>query len=289
MPVNLETINSFYGLSLKPFEVDEFLKNEIRKENISQPKNFEEKAISMMGRPLYEAFIRGYTSKQWQKDPKDMPESILKRLPFRKNYNESYYYSRWQGIPLHGYGKIFEKLLASDKIELRMNLDYFTIKHLIPGDAKLIYSGPIDQFFNYKFGKLEYRTLQFEREVKAVEDFQGTSVMNYADVDIPYTRIHEPRHLHPERNDYPSDRTLIIKEYSKLDDGTNPFYPINDERNQKLILKYRNEASKLENTIISGRLGEYRYFDMHDTINHALMMFDKIEAEAYSKVLQNGR
>lgn len=279
MPVNLETINSFYGVSLKPYEVEGFLKKEIGKENITKPSNFEEKAISMMGRPLYEAFIHGYTLKQWQKDPKDMPESVLTRLPFRKNYNESYYYSRWQGMPLHGYGKIFEHLMASEKIDVMLNTDFFDIRDRIPADTKIIYSGPIDQFFDYKYGKLEYRTLRFEKEIVPYEDFQGTSVMNYADVDIPYTRIHEPKHLHPERSDYPKDRSMIIREYSSLDDGTNPYYPINDNRNQSLILQYREEASKLRNTIISGRLGDYKYYDMHDTINHALEIYDMIEAE----------
>lgn len=288
MPVNLETINSFYNINLKPFEVDNFLKYEIKKENITNPRNFEEKAISMMGRPLYEAFIKGYTLKQWQKDPREMPVSILKRLPFRNNYNESYYYSRWQGIPLHGYGKIFEKLLASKRITVKLNLDYFTIKDLIPDDTKIIYSGPIDQFFNYKYGKLEYRTLHFENEIHPVEDYQGTSVMNYADEEIPYTRIHEPRHLHPERSDYPMNKTLIIKEYSLLDDGSNPFYPINDEKNQNLIMQYREETKNLKHTIISGRLGDYKYYDMHDTINHALEMFDQLQsAENYVYKFKN--
>lgn len=280
MPVNLETINSFYNITLRPYEVEDFLKDEIKKEKISHPRNFEEKAISMMGRPLYEAFIKGYTMKQWQKDPRDMPESVLKRLPFRKNYNESYYNSKWQGIPLHGYGKIFEKLLKSPRIDVRTNIDYFDIKDLVPQGTKVIYSGPIDRFFDYKFGRLEYRTLRFEKEILPFEDFQGTSVMNYADADVPYTRIHEPRHLHPERTDYPVDRTMIIREYSLLDDGSNPFYPINDERNHKLVLRYREESRKLENTVISGRLGDYMYYDMHDTINHALDMFDQIASGA---------
>jgi UDP-galactopyranose mutase len=284
MPVNLETINSFYNVTLRPFEVDEFLKKEIEKEKITQPRNFEEKAISMMGRPLYEAFIKGYTLKQWQKDPKEMSESVLKRLPFRKNYNESYYFSRWQGIPLHGYGKIFEQLLHSDKIDVMLNTDFFSIRSSIPADTKIIYSGPIDQYFDYKFGKLEYRTLRFEKEILPYEDHQGTSVMNYADVDVPFTRIHEPRHLHPEREDYPKDKTLIIREYSLLDDGTNPYYPINDERNQNLILRYREEAQNLRNIIISGRLGDYKYYDMHDTINHALDMFDQLQVENGNKL-----
>ncbi|NJO69151.1 MAG: UDP-galactopyranose mutase [Bacteroidetes bacterium] len=279
MPVNLETINTFYNINLKPYEVNDFLKKEIEKEGIKEPCNFEEKAISMMGRPLYEAFIRGYTLKQWQKDPRDMPESILKRLPFRSNYNESYYFSRWQGIPLNGYGRIFEKMLDSPHIEVKLNIDFFKIKDIIPAETRIIYSGPIDQYFGYKYGKLEYRTLRFEKEVHPYEDFQGTSVMNYADVDVPFTRIHEPRHLHPERLDYPMDKTMIIKEYSMLDDGSNPFYPINDDKNQNLILRYREEVNTVKNTIISGRLGDYKYYDMHDTINHALTMFDKLETE----------
>lgn len=283
MPVNLETINSFYNVDLKPYEVDDFLRKEIEKENIAEPKNFEEKAISMMGRPLYEAFIRGYTLKQWQKDPKDMPDSVLKRLPFRTNYNESYYYSRWQGIPVNGYGAIFEKMLKHPNIEVKLNTDFFDIRDQISKDTQIIYSGPIDQFFEYKYGRLEYRTLRFEVEIHPYEDYQGTSVMNYADVEVPFTRIHEPRHLHPERTDYPKDKTMIIKEYSLLDDGSNPYYPINDQHNQDLILKYREETAKLTNVRISGRLGEYKYFDMHDTINHALEMFDDISGKKFSK------
>lgn len=292
MPVNLETINSFYNVELKPYEVADFLKKEIEKENITEPRNFEEKAISMMGRPLYEAFIKGYTMKQWQKDPKDMPDSILKRLPFRTNYNENYYFSRWQGIPVDGYGEIFRKMLNSPLIEVKLNTDFFDIRDQIDPDTQIIYSGPIDQYFDYKFGRLEYRTLRFEPEIHPVEDYQGTSVMNYADVDVPFTRIHEPRHLHPEKTDYPTDKTLIIKEFSLLDDGTNPYYPINDTRNQDLILKYRDEIKNLKNVRISGRLGEYKYFDMHDTINHALEMFDELSEPFFAKskinTLRNG-
>lgn len=275
MPINLETINTFYNINLKPYEVEDFLKKEIKKDNIQQPKNFEEKAITMIGRPLYEAFIKGYTTKQWQIAPIHLPEAILNRLPFRKNYNESYYFSRWQGIPLHGYTYIFEQLLKNPLISVHLNTDYFSIKNLIPKNTTLIYSGPIDQFFDYKFGKLEWRTLRFDYEWPEVEDYQGTSVMNYAEAEIPFTRIHEPRHLHPER-EYPKDKTVIVKEYSMKDDGSNPYYPINNEYNQQLILKYREAASNENNVIISGRLGDYKYYDMHDTINMALEQFENI-------------
>lgn len=276
MPINLETINSFYGLNLKPFEVDKFLAEEISKENIKNPENFEEKAISVYGRRLYEAFIKGYSIKQWQKDPFELPESILGRLPFRKNYDESYYFSQWQGIPLDGYAEVFNRMLSHPNITLLKNTDYFDIRQDIQDSAMLIYSGPIDKFFDYKFGALEWRTLEFSEEVLDVRDYQGTAVMNYSDIEIPYTRIHEPKHLHPERKDvYESTKTLIVKERSKRDDGKNPYYPVNDRKNSDIVLQYRKEASKLPNVIISGRLGDYRYYDMHHTISLALEVYEK--------------
>lgn len=275
MPINLETINSFFNVNLKPFEVQKFLQERINKDFAGTICNFEDKAISMMGRELYEAFIKGYTIKQWQKDPKEMPAEILTRLPFRTNYNESYYHSFWQGIPTGGYTEIFSKLLSNEKIRVVLNLDFFNIRHLINDDQIVIYSGPIDQYFDYKYGKLEYRTLKFEEEVVSYEDYQGTSVMNFANEEVPYTRIHEPRHLHPERtNNYHRNKSLIIREYSKLDDGTNPYYPIRDNKNSSLVLKYREESDKLHNVFISGRLGDYKYYDMHDTIRLALETFD---------------
>ena len=274
LPINLETINSFYDVNLKPFEVDDFLAKEIAKSELTgEPDNFEDKAISMMGRPLYEAFFRGYTLKQWNKDPKEMPASILTRLPFRKNYNESYYDSKWQGIPLNGYTHIFKQLLRNPRIELKLNLDFFEIKDLISPDTTLIYSGPLDRYYEYKYGKLEWRSLRFEHEIKEVEDYQGTSVMNYPEQNIPFTRIHEARHLHPERSYHPH-KSLIIREYSLMDNGENPYYPINDLRNQRLVKLYRAEADKEKNLIISGRLGDYKYYDMDATIARALEVYE---------------
>ncbi|MCK9424278.1 MAG: UDP-galactopyranose mutase [Bacteroidales bacterium] len=281
MPINLETINAFYNINLKPFEVDAFLSKEIQKENITHPANFEEKAISLIGRPLYEAFIKGYTKKQWQKDPKELPVSILSRLPFRKNYDESYYFSRWQGIPINDYTEVFKKMLDHPKIEVHLNTDFFEIRDRIGKDTLIIYSGPIDQFFDYKFGKLEWRTLDFLEKIIPVEDYQGTSVMNYGEESVPYTRIHEPRHLHPEK-DYPKDKTLIIEEYPRPDDGTNPFYPVNDAKNQSLILKYREEVNRMDNVMISGRLGNYKYYDMTDTIDIALKTYDTIKTRYHA-------
>lgn len=274
LPINLETINSFYQINLKPFEVIEFLNKEISKENIEEPKNFEELAISQMGRPLYEAFIKGYTQKQWQKDPKDMPMAVLKRLPFRTNYNENYYFDTWQGIPLNGYTAIFEKMLQNKNIDLYLNTDFFDINHLIPSTVKIIYSGAIDRYFNYCFGKLDWRSLDFQKEIVPYNDYQGNAIMNFADLEVPYTRIHEPKHLHPER-DYTQKKSLIIKEYSKLDDGSNPYYPINDKKNQELVKKYRAKVAEQENLIVAGRLGDYKYYDMDNTIARALEVFEQ--------------
>jgi UDP-galactopyranose mutase len=275
MPINLETINSFYNIKLKPYEVEAFLEKEISKEGIINPVNFEEKAISLIGRPLYEAFIKGYTKKQWQHNPLELPAAILNRLPFRKNYNENYYFSRWQGIPLDGYTAIFNKMLSSPLIELKLNTDFFNIKDQIPPESKVFYSGPIDRYFGYKFGKLDWRSLRFETEYFDYDDYQGTSVMNYADEDIPYTRIHEPKHLHPER-DYLANKTITIKEYSFWDDGSDPYYPVNNEKNNNLLIKYKTEAAREKNIVFSGRLGDYKYYDMHQTIAIALEKFEEL-------------
>lgn len=273
MPINLETINSFFSVSLKPFEVEDFLKEQAAAEKPGPVTNFEEKAISLMGRPLYEAFIKGYTAKQWNTNPADLPESLLKRLPFRKNYDENYYFSTYQGIPTNGYTAIFKKMLTHSLIDLRLNTDFFDIKAQINKDAMIIYSGPIDRYFNYSLGKLNWRTLLFERCIHNVEDYQGTSVMNFADASVPYTRMHEPRHLHPERA-YTKEKTLVFTEYSKTDDGNNPFYPVPDAANTKLANDYRELAQAEKKLIVAGRLGDYRYYDMHETINRALEIFE---------------
>lgn len=278
MPINLETINAFYGLNLRPFEVAEFLKSEIARENIGVPKNLEEKAISQIGRPLYKAFIKGYTEKQWQKDPRLLPASIIERLPLRYNYNESYFFDQWQGIPADGYTALFKRLLTNRKIENLTNMNYNSIKDKIQSSCLIIYSGPIDSFFNYECGKLEWRTLKFKNEIKDVEDFQGTSVMNYPEISVPYTRIHEPRHLHIERP-YLKEKTLIIYEYPKFDLGDNPLYPVDTSDNQNKLEKYIAKANSLKNVIIGGRLGDYKYYDMDRVIDLALKTYEeKIKA-----------
>lgn len=275
MPINLETINSFYKVNLKPYEVEEFLAKEKAKESYPNPKNLEEKAISLIGRPLYEAFIKGYTKKQWQKNPKDLPAAIINRLPIRDNYDESYFNNgRYQGIPLEGYTKIFEKLLDHPNIEVKLDSDFFDLREQIKVKEKTIYSGPLDRYFNFCHGKLEWRSVRFERKVAPHQDFQGTSVMNYADESDTFTRIHEPRHLHPERKgDYPKDRSLLFYEYSH-DDPNEPYYPVSTENNQSLKKKYLELAEKEDHTIFGGRLGTYAYYDMDQVIGQALSIFE---------------
>lgn len=275
LPFNLETINSFYNINLKPFEVDNFLEELLKKEkNVTgNPKNLEEKAISMIGKDLYEAFIKGYTTKQWGKDPKELPASIINRIPFRKDYNESYFNnSRWQGIPIDGYTSAFNKMIDHKKIKLHLDCDYFLNKNNFTIREKTIFTGPIDQFYDYKLGKLDWRGLSFEKEVMDVEDWQGTSVVNYPQLEFPYTRIHEPRHLHPERQ-Y-GKKTLIIKEFSKWD-TIDPYYPVNDEKNKELFKKYQELSKSERNVLFGGRLGEYAYYDMDVTIGAALSCFEK--------------
>ncbi len=274
MPINLETINNFYNLNLRPDEAKEFIAEEISKEKIESPKNLEEKAISMIGRPLYEAFIRDYTHKQWNSDPKDLPANIITRLPVRYNYNEDYFLdSRWQGIPLEGYTKIFEKLLDSPKIHVELNCDYFENRDQFKFKNKLIYTGPIDRYFNYEYGKLEWRSIELKREVQPVEDFQGTSVMNYADLKEPYTRVHEPKHLHLERRH--AKHSVIFYEFSKKAVDADPYYPIGSEKNREILRKYQNLAKQNQEIIIGGRLGDYAYYDMDKTIAAALSCYEK--------------
>ncbi|HEY6900350.1 MAG TPA: UDP-galactopyranose mutase [Puia sp.] len=271
-PINLETINHFYRLNLKPFEVDTFMDTK-RDRSITDPANFEEKALSLVGPDLYEAFFKHYTIKQWQVNPKDLPAAIFNRLPFRKNYVDNYFFDTWQGIPDKGYTRLFENLLADKRIKVLVNTDFFDIRDRLNPNACLIYSGPIDRYFDYKHGKLTWRTLRFEQETLDYDDFQGNSVINYPGPDVPFTRIHEPKHLHPE-HEHRKDKTIIFREYSLFDQGDNPYYPIASAENQQLLSLYKEEAARLQNVFITGRLGDYKYYDMHHTIARSLEIFE---------------
>ena len=275
MPINLETINSFYKKNFTPAQAREFIAKEIKKEDIEAPLNLEEKAISRIGRPLYEAFIKNYTIKQWGKSPRELPASIVERLPVRYDYNETYFLdARWQGLPLDGYTKVFERMLESPNIIVELNMDYFKCRESFQVAEKTIYTGPIDQFFDYKYGRLEWRTIDLKKEVLDVEDFQGTSVMNYADLDTEYTRIHEPRHLHRERG-YTGEKTVVFYETARAGEDE-PYYPVNDDKNHAILGKYKELAAKEERVVIGGRLGDYAYYDMDKTILAALECYDRV-------------
>lgn len=280
MPINLETINSFFNVNLTPSEARIFMKEEIAREGITKPENLEEKAVSLIGRKLYEAFIKGYTMKQWDQDPRTLPAEIITRLPIRYNYCEDYFVnSRWQGIPVEGYSRVFDKILASPNIHVELNCDFFDIRDDIKVRKSVIYTGPIDRYFDYTYGKLDWRTIRFEKQVMEMEDFQGTSVMNYADAEVDFIRIHEPRHLHPERT-YTPDRTVIFYDRS-FNDPEEPYYPVNTKRNIDLFNRYDELARKEKGFIIKGRLGRYVYYDMDKTILSALKCYQE-------EILKNG-
>ena len=276
MPINLETINTFFKKNFNPSEAQSFVQKKTKKFKKYKFKNFEDKAISQIGKDLYKAFIKGYTQKQWGKNPKLLPESIFNRLPIRYSYNEDYYQqTQYQGIPKNGYKNIFINLLRNKKIRIKFNENY-KLSYKIKPKYLTIYTGPLDSLMGYKFGKLEWRSLSFKKEIKNVKDFQGNSVINYPDLKDKFTRIHEPKHLHPERKPFNSDRTLIIREYSIKNDKA-PYYPINDEHNRLKHRKYKLEASKIKKFEFGGRLADYAYYDMDMTISAALKKFDQIK------------
>jgi UDP-galactopyranose mutase len=274
LPINLATISQFYNKFLNPKEAIELINSERESIEIRNDANFESLAISTIGRPLYEAFIKGYTKKQWQVDPSLLPGEIFSRLPIRFDFNNRYFSDKYEGLPLHGYHAFLPRIVDHKLIKIETNTDYFENLDRF-GDADLtVYTGPIDRYFDYKHGLLGWRTLDFEVDFLKIDDFQGTSVMNYADLDVPFTRIHEFQHLHPERVKKKSG-TVIMKEFSRkseIDDE--PYYPINSGQDRAALLKYREEAQRLPNVIFGGRLGTYKYLDMHMAIASALQIFD---------------
>lgn len=273
MPLGLALINAFYGTNLKPADVPGFIAGEVAKAGLTgEPRNLEEQAISLIGRPLYEAFIKGYTQKQWNTDPKDLPSFIIRRLPVRANYDIGYFNDPHQGVPREGYFTLFANLLDHPAITVRYNTDYLAQREAFPAELPVFYSGPLDAYFNYRYGALPWRGLRFEWETKPVRDWQGCTVMNYADASVPYTRIHEFKHFHPEREAvYESEKTIICREFPadwKL--GDIPYYPVNTAASAELLAKYQADAAACPNVIFGGRLGEYRYYDMDKVIARAL-------------------
>jgi UDP-galactopyranose mutase len=276
-PMNLALINQFFGKSHTPDEAKALIAEQSGEIDTKDVQNLEEKAISLIGRPLYEAFVRGYTAKQWQTDPKELSPAIITRLPVRYNFNNRYFNDTYEGLPVDGYTAWLTKMADHPNIEVRTDVDYFDVRSFVPAGTPTVYTGPLDRYFDYSAGRLAWRTLDFEQEVVPTGDFQGTSVMNYNDEGVPYTRIHEFRHFHPER-DYPKDKTVIVREFSRFaNDDDEPYYPINTTDDREKLERYR-ELARTEaaerNVLFGGRLGTYKYLDMHMAIGSALSAFD---------------
>jgi UDP-galactopyranose mutase len=273
LPINLATICQFFGRQFSPDEARALVRDQSQELGGAAPRNLEEKAISLIGRPLYEAFIRGYTAKQWQTDPRELPEEIITRLPVRYSFDNRYFNDPYEGLPVDGYTAIFQKMLANRLIDVRLGVDFFEIRRLLPAGMPVIYTGPIDRYFDYCAGQLGWRTLDFEEEVVPVGDFQGTAVMNYSDETAPFTRILECRHFHPERA-YQNEKTIIIREYSRFASPRDePYYPIDTAADKKTYLQYKKLAEKERNVVFAGRLGTYKYLDMHQAIGSALKSY----------------
>lgn len=270
LPFNMNTFSKMWGI-VTPQEAKDIIAGQIADLNITEPKNLEEQALSLVGRDVYEKLIKGYTEKQWGRDCKDLPSFIIKRLPLRFTYDNNYFNDRYQGIPVGGYTKIVEKLLEGT--EVRLNTDYLSSREEYDGLAdKIIYTGMIDQFYDYKLGVLEYRSVRFETEELDMENYQGNAVVNYTDREVPYTRIIE--HKHFEFGKQPT--TVISREYSsEWKKGDEPYYPVNNDRNNALYLKYKELSEKENKVIFGGRLGGYKYYDMDKVIAAALELCEK--------------
>ncbi len=274
MPVNLATICQFFGKSFTPDEARALLAAETAEFAGTVPANLEEKALSLIGRSLYEAFIKGYTAKQWQTDPKELPAEIITRLPVRFTFNTRYFSDTWEGLPREGYTAWMARMAGTDGITVALDTDFRTVKDDYIGHVPIVYTGPLDEYFGNALGALSWRTIDLHTSIEDVGDYQGTSVMNYADEDVPFTRIVEPRHFYPER-DYQRERTLIQREFSRFArPGDEPYYPINTPADRQLLRGYRELAGQEDRVLFGGRLGSYRYLDMHMAIASALSMFD---------------
>lgn len=270
MPFNMNTFSKMWGIS-KPDEAKAIIESQ-RNQWDGLEDNLENHVIRMVGTDIYRKLVKGYTEKQWGRDCKELPSSIIRRLPVRFTYNNNYFNDRYQGIPIGGYTKIFKQLLVGSDVEL--NVDFIKERYKYINKAhKVIFTGTIDSYFDYCFGDLEYRSLRFETETLNISNYQGVAVVNYTDRETPYTRIIE--HKHFEFGTQP--KTVITREYPQNWNRTiEPYYPINDNRNQQLYAKYKNLAEKEKNIIFGGRLGEYKYYDMQDTIRSALNLTKEI-------------
>ena len=275
MPFNMNTFSKMWGV-VTPAEAKAKIKEQIEDAGISEPQNLEEQAISLVGRDIYEKLVKGYTEKQWGKRAKELPAFIIKRLPVRMTYDNNYFNDTYQGIPIGGYTQIIERMLEG--IEVRLNTDYFDNRSEWDNCAeKIVFTGMIDEFFDYCYGELEYRSLRFETEVLEEENYQGNAVVNYTEYEIPYTRIIEHKHFEFGcQNGTYNPKTIITREYpATWKKGNEPYYPMNDAKNNELFDRYKKLAEERDRVIFGGRLGMYKYFDMHQVIEVALECAEK--------------
>ncbi|WP_051721233.1 MULTISPECIES: UDP-galactopyranose mutase [Actinomycetes] len=279
-PMGLGLVSQFFGRYFTPDEARALIAEQSSEIETDKAANLEEKAISLIGRPLYEAFVKHYTAKQWQTDPTELPAANIARLPVRYTFDNRYFNDTYEGLPVDGYTAWLESMAADDNIEVRLNTDWFDVRDELRAqspDAPVVYTGPLDRYFDFVDGELGWRTLDFETEVLETGDYQGTPVMNYNDADVPYTRIHEFRHFHPER-EYPTDKTVIMREFSRFaESGDEPYYPINTPEDREKLNAYRARAKRetaSNKVLFGGRLGTYQYLDMHMAIASALTMYE---------------
>ncbi len=278
LPFNMNTFHALWGV-VTPEEARKKITEqieEVKRSGISDPKNLEEQALLLGGRDIYEKLIKGYTEKQWGRKATELPAFIIRRLPFRFTYDNNYFNDKYQGIPLGGYTDMAADILKG--VDVRTGVDYLKVKDDPEFKAKtVIFTGMIDEYFDHCLGNLEYRSLRFEDEIKDVPDHQGNAVINYTEFEIPFTRIIEHRHFEPENKNASTEKTVITKEYPlEWNEGREPYYAVNDERNNDLYKRYEELAKKEKNVIFGGRLGQYRYFDMDDTIDEALKLADRM-------------
>lgn len=265
LPFNMNTFSKMWNIRT-PQEAKEKIAEQVAETGITEPKNLEEQGLSLVGKDVFEKLVKGYTEKQWGRECKDLPAFIIKRLPVRFTYDNNYFNDRFQGIPMGGYTAIVEKML--DGTEVRTGVDFFTFRKENPDIAeRIIFTGMIDEYFDYKLGALEYRSVRFETEVLDCDNYQGNAVVNYTEREVPYTRIIEHKHFEFGQQ----EKTVISREYSsEWSVGMEPYYPVNNEQNNALFAKYKEMAAKEENVIFGGRLGDYKYYDMDKVIEAAL-------------------
>ena len=268
LPFNMNTFSKLWNDVFTPKQAKDKIEEEKKNYHFDNPTNLEEQAINLVGQTIYEKLIKGYTAKQWGRPCTELPPFIIKRLPVRFTYDNNYFNDRYQGIPIGGYTKIIEKMLNG--IEVKLNYDFFEHEEELKNISNnIIFTGQIDKFFNYKYGPLEYRSVRFDTEILNESNYQGNAVVNYTDYEVPYTRIIEHKHF---EFDTTSPKTIISREYSSAwKIGDEPYYPVNNEANNKLYQKYKEESLKLPNVHFGGRLGQYKYYDMDKTVEQALL------------------